>query len=255
MDVSYACLPGAAEVPNDDFVLAGERFVIVLDGATAPAGIDSGCVHDVPWLVATLASQLARLLATEPVAPLRQVLRSAILATMASHGSACDLTNRDSPSSTVAVLREHGGMLDYLVLGDSSIVLETHAGHIEVVHDNRTDFLPSYTREVVSAARNTPGGFWIAGSDPAAADHALTGSLPAGEVRRVVMLTDGASRVVERYGRTWPDTIELADKEGPARVIAEVRAGDAASPAGAYRGKRFDDATVVLCQGFGPRGT
>jgi hypothetical protein len=65
------------------------------------------------------------------------------------------------------------------------------------------------------------------------------------------MLTDGASRIVERYGRTWPEVLDLAEKEGPMRVITDVRDGDAATPAGTYRGKQFDDATVVLGQGFG----
>jgi hypothetical protein len=250
MDVSYACEPGRADVPNDDFVLAAEGFVIVLDGATAPAGVDSGCVHDVPWLVATLATHLARILAAAPSAPLREALRSGIAATMATHGPACDLTNRDSPSSTVALLRTRDSAVEYLVLGDSSVVLETHAGRFEVAHDDRTDHLPSYTLEAVRAARNTPGGFWIAGADPAAAAHALSGALPAREVRRAVLLTDGAARLVERYGRTWPEVLDLAEKEGPARVIADVREAAAAAAAGTHRGKRFDDATVVLCRGF-----
>src|SRR5258708_37486222 len=120
MEVSYVCEAASAQRPNDDFVLAAERFVVVLDGATEPVGVDSGCVHDVPWLVAHLATNLAVQLAREPQAELADVLRKGIAATMRDHAGQCDLRNPDSPSSTVAILRCTASAVDYLVLGDSA---------------------------------------------------------------------------------------------------------------------------------------
>jgi hypothetical protein len=246
MEITYASQPGDPAIPNEDYVLATDRFVVLLDGATAAPGVDSGCVHDVVWLVGQLAGHLARCLTVAPAAPLREVLRSGIVATMASHGPACDLTNRDSPSSTVVLLRLGDDSVDWLVLGDSAAIVERRDGRLEVAHDDRTARLASYSREAVSAARNTDAGFWVASVEPSAADHALLGSVPRAQVSRVLLVTDGAGRLVERYGRGWLDALDLVDKHGPGRLIAEVRAGDAAAPAGT-RGKRFDDATVVLC--------
>jgi hypothetical protein len=35
-------------------------WAVVLDGATAPEGVDSGCIHDVSWLVSHLAAAITR---------------------------------------------------------------------------------------------------------------------------------------------------------------------------------------------------
>ena len=119
MEVTYICQAASARRPNDDFVLETETFVIVLDGATEPAGVESGCVHDVPWLVAHLGTNLAGLLVRDSRAALVDVVREGIAVTMRDHTGKCDLQNPDSPSSTVAILRCGAEVVDYIVLGDS----------------------------------------------------------------------------------------------------------------------------------------
>lgn len=248
MEVSFTCQAAPGDRPNDDYAIVSERFVVVLDGATAPAGVESGCVHDVPWLVARLGTHLARLLdAAEPM-PIVEVLRAGIVATMESHADTCDLTNRDSPSTTVAILRRRGGMLDYAVLGDSAVMIERGDGELILAHDDRTSFLPAYTVEAVSAARNTDAGFWIASNRPDATDYAVTGSIPEDEATRAAVVTDGITRLVERYGRSWSDLVDRLDKAGPAQLVADVRDEERATPPGTYRGKVHDDATAVFCR-------
>lgn len=248
MEVIYTCQAAPGDRPNDDFVIATERYVVVLDGATAPAGVDSGCIHDVPWLVAQLGTHLARVLSTEGAAPLVEVLRSGIEATMASHVGTCDLTNRDSPSTTVAILRQDAERLEYAVLGDSAVVVEQRDGELVVGHDDRTSFLPAYTVEAVSQARNTEDGFWIASIRPEAADRAVTGALPMSEVNYAAVMTDGITRLVERYGWSWADLLKRLDSHGPAQLVRDVRAEERATPAGRFRGKVHDDATAVFCR-------
>ncbi|WP_323747293.1 protein phosphatase 2C domain-containing protein [Catenulispora pinisilvae] len=256
MEVNYVCQAASALRPNDDFVLATESFVIVLDGATAPAGVDSGCVHDVPWLVARLGANLAGLLLREPRAGLVDVLRRGIAATMGEHADTCDLENLDSPSSTAVMLRCGAQTVDYIVLGDSAIVIEHSAGagagasatELTIAHDDRTAHLSDYSVRGVSRLRNTDEGFWIASNRPEAADKAIVGSIPIGDVTRVALMTDGITRLVERYGRTWLDVLERMDKYGPREVVADVRAEELATPSGTYRGKVHDDATAVFCR-------
>jgi hypothetical protein len=69
VQVSYAseATPGR---PNEDFVAAGPGWVVLLDGATAPPGVDSGCVHDPAWLVRRLGGQIAARMALEDGKPL-----------------------------------------------------------------------------------------------------------------------------------------------------------------------------------------
>jgi hypothetical protein len=248
VEVSYDCQPASAHRPNDDFVLAAETFVIVLDGATAPAGVESGCLHDVPWLVAHLGTNLAARLVQDPQAGLVDILRGGIAATMADHDGTCDLRNPDSPSSTAAILRRGPDSVDYIVLGDSAVVIELGDGELMVAHDDRTAHLDDCSVAGVSRLRNTDEGFWIASNRPEAAGKAVVGSVPLADVTRAALMTDGITRMVERYGRSWFDLVDRMDKCGPRQLVADVRAEELAVPPATFRGKLHDDVTAVFCR-------
>ncbi|MER5622540.1 protein phosphatase 2C domain-containing protein [Streptosporangium sp. NPDC002544] len=247
MHITYETAAAPGRPYNEDYVVAGPTWAAVLDGATAPAGVESGCEHDVPWLVAQLGSALARQLATRPKESLPDIVAGAIRATMVAHADTCDLANPDSPSSTVAVLREQGGLVDYLVLCDSPIVLQRTDGTLTVIDDDRTDHLPGgrpYSRELVRASRNRPGGFWVASTAPDAAYEALTGSVEASTVSGALLLTDGVTRLVEWYGRSWDQLVTTAATAGPAELIAQVRREEREQEVPDFA-KRHDDATAA----------
>lgn len=245
MDVTFAteAAPGAG---NDDLVIATDRFVIVLDGVTVLPGTDTGCVHPVSWLVRTLGGILTSELFTGGNTPLPDLLARSLTALPDRHGPDCDLGNPDSPSTTVALLREHDHQLDYLVLCDSSIVLDTVDGYRHVT-DDRTSRLPAYDRASVARLRNTPDGFWVASTTPEAARHAVSGSVPLDHVRRAAVLTDGASRLVDRFGRDWSEVFGLAGRYGPRGVLDAVRHAERAEWPHSRGGKQFDDATLAVC--------
>jgi Protein phosphatase 2C len=245
--ISYAtqAAPGAV---NEDYVTAGPGWAVVLDGATAPAGVDSGCAHDVAWLVHQLAGALsARLAAAPGDGSLADVLAGAIERVRAAHAGTCDLDNPDSPSSTVAMTRWGRGRFECLVLADSPILIRRADGSVEVVADDRVAHLPGgppYTLELVRTHRNRPGGFWVASTSRAAAYEAVTATFPEEEVDTVALLTDGVTRLVERYGHTWEDLVRALRESGPDHVIGLVRAAERATPAA--RGKPHDDATALV---------
>jgi hypothetical protein len=238
--------PGRA---NEDYVAAGPSWVVLLDGATAPIGVDSGCVHDVPWLVRHLGGALSRGLAISTERPLAELLAEAIRVTSDAHADTCDLANPASPSSTVAMLRQRDDQLDYLVLADSPIVLDL-GGEVQAVVDDRTAHLTDYSAAGVRAARNQPGGFWVASTKPEAAHEAVTGSVPVDSVRRAALLSDGASRYADRFALGgWGDLLDLLDQSGPCELICQVRAAERAETEierASRRGKAHDDATAVL---------
>jgi hypothetical protein len=240
--VRYATVAAPGGV-NEDYVIAGPSWVVVLDGATAPQGVDSGCVHDVSWLVRTLAGALAvRLDGDEP---LPGVLARAIAATMDAHAATCDLGNPNSPSCTVAIARRRGDRLDHLVLCDCAIGLWHRDGTVTVVTDDRLERLPGgrpYSLELVASLRNRPGGFWVASTCPEAAAQALTGSTPVAELRGIALFTDGVTRLADWYGHSWEllvSTAARAPEDLPALVRAQERAH------GPVRGKAHDDATAA----------
>ncbi|MFF7995084.1 protein phosphatase 2C domain-containing protein [Kitasatospora xanthocidica] len=230
---------------NEDAVAVGPDFAIVLDGATA-TGAPTGCIHDVAWYVRNLTGRLyTKLLASD--ADLREIVRSAVAELVSEHTATCDMTNPDSPSSTVAMARFRNGLLEVLSLADSPIVVERSDGRIDVVVDDRTSHLPSYSRDAVRALRNTDEGFWVASTRPEAADRAVVASVPIDEVRRVAVLSDGASRLPERYGWAWSRFLSALAEHGPAHIISETRSAEQTTADGAFRGKPHDDATAVLC--------
>jgi len=244
VQLSYTCQPSPDATANEDFILASERFVIVLDGATA-SGLPNGCVHDVAWLASRLGGQLAAVLIEQPGLPLREVLRQGIIGTRSLHPQ-CDLANPNSPSSTVAMVREHAGVLECLALADSPVVVETHSGELIEVNDDRTSHLPAYDRDSLMRLRNTDEGFWVASTKPEAADRAVSASVPAADVRRFALVTDGVSRLVERYGWSWLQILDTLEKQGPESAVQAVRDAEFATAPGTFRGKAHDDVTAVF---------
>lgn len=232
---------------NEDLVLTGPDFVLVLDGATAPMGVDSGCRHSVAWLVGQLASQLAPPLLSHSSAPLADLLAGAITAVRAAHAESCDVSNPDSPSSTVAMFRLRPDHVEHLVLADSPIVMRSRDGSVAVHSDDRIDLLPGYTLEAVRRLRNQPGGFWVASTEPTAAYEALIGTTDRADTEVIAVLTDGASRYVERYQHSWDELLDVLTTAGLPELVARVWAYDKAAHPDTFGGKRYDDASVVLC--------
>jgi hypothetical protein len=76
----------------------------------------------------------------------------------------------------------------------------------------------------------------------------VTGTIPASAVSRAAVMTDGITRLVERYGRSWADLLTRLDSHGPAQLVEDVRGEERATPIGTFRGKVHDDATAVFCR-------
>jgi hypothetical protein len=217
---------------------------MVLDGATAPPGVASGCIHDVRWLVRQLAATLTARLTLDGPAPLAELLAGAIADTRDAHAGTCDLDNPDSPSSTVSVVRVRDGSLEYLVLCDSPLLLRHRDGHVTLIADDRLRDLPRGSGPA-RAQRNKPGGFWVASTDPEAAYQAVRGSVRLDSVTDAALLTDGVTRLAEWYGYSWPDIFTRLSSEGPAGLIDLVRAAERTSPPPGAGHKQHDDATAV----------
>jgi len=245
MEISHATASAPGRL-NEDYVAAGADWAIVLDGATAPTGVNTGCIHTVRWLVKHLASAVSSRLFLSDEATLSDLLAESITETCNAHSDTCDLTNPDSPSSTISIVRTRDTSLDYLTLGDSPIVLWHRNESYTPIADDRTSHLPGgrpYTIELERAYRNRSGGFWVASTKPEAAYQALCGSAPLADISEVGLFTDGITRLLEWYGYTWPEIFSSLRSEGPTSLITLVRAAEREQPH-PYE-KRHDDATAV----------
>jgi hypothetical protein len=252
MQVTWASEAGG-ERPNEDYAVTGPDWAVALDGATAPPGIDTGCIHDVCWLVRQLAAALAARLPRTSLS-LADLLAEAITEVRHAHSGTCDLANPDSPASTVAMCRTNGSTLEYLSLADSA-VLHARPGHAaQVFLDERTSDPPGgrpRPNEVARLLRNQPGGFWVASTCPEAAYQAVRGTCDLADDSSVLLLTDGVTRLADFYGQTWESLAETARASGPGALITAVRRCEDEQPP--PYGKKHDDATAVCLTHLAPR--
>ncbi len=261
-NVSAATLPGSPSVPNEDAYATGPGWALVIDGVTRTP--DDGCVHDVPWFVKGLVHGLAARLPGGSTS-LESILAAAIHDVAESHRDTCDLENRTSPAAQVAIVRVQRGIGEYLVLGDCTVVWQVDGDAPVAVCDDRVDRLPNppapvlingvrrYPLDYIARVRNNPdakGGFWVASTDPQAAAEGLSGQIPVDRPGTIALLSDGLTRLVERYGWTWAGLLEAGAARGVPELIRVVHEADRAAGATGGRGKASDDATGVLLASY-----
>ncbi|MFG2512012.1 protein phosphatase 2C domain-containing protein [Streptomyces sp. NPDC048584] len=248
--------PGDPGRPNEDFASVGlpasgqGGSLVVLDGVTPPRN-GGGCLHSVPWFTARLGGALTELTVSRPDVPLAELLSLAIARTAGSHASTCDLSHPRTPQATVALARWSPASVEYLVLSDSALLVESPDGTVTALLDDRLDRIPRAALAtdalVDSTLRNKEGGFFTVAADPSVASRAVTGSLPRTEVRALAAMTDGATRWVDRFHQgTWSDCLTLIRKEGAHALVQHVRTLERTGPP--RRGKTHDDATVIYTE-------
>jgi hypothetical protein len=271
MWVGMATEPVPGQADNEDGVVHRGSVVGVFDGVSAPPGMDSGCVHGVAWYVERLTSRLGEAIDADETRSLSDLMAAAIVAVRADHSGLCDLDNPGTPAATACLVRQRGDQLDYLLLSDcflvtddgTDVTVRTDARFREAVESieypdpDALDALArfdEYTRRK-QLLTNTAHGYWIAASNPDAAQHALTGTLPLSgprAIRRAALLTDGTSRAVEIFGLFgWREMLDLITAKGPQELVGRVREAERAvadlSTVPGLEYKRHDDATVALC--------
>jgi hypothetical protein len=268
MRVLLASEPGAAGRANEDFAAAVPGAVVLLDGAGYVPESGIGCVHGIAWYARTLGGLLAAGACDDRV-PLAELLSRGIERVSQMHAGTCDPGHPATPGATVIIARQRGDTLEYLVLCDSVLVLQPRAGEPRAITDTQLGetaarFRPAASLEPgtpehdaawrayarrLEDARNQPGGYWLAAADPAAAGHALTGSEPLAGLSAVALLSDGASRLADRFHlATWAEICGILARDGPSGLIEQVRAAESGDPRGERwpRGKIHDDATAVF---------
>ena len=243
---------------NEDFAGAVPTAAVLIDGAGIP-GAETICRHGVAWYASRLGGSLLSLLSLVHDRSLAALLAEAIEQVTDDHRDTCNVADPISPSATVAILRVSDDVAEHLVLGDSVVVLDRADDAPLIVTDPReviisrsyesaleatTKGSDEYHRVLrdLRANRNQPGGFWVAKDNPRAADEAITGGCPISELTGAVLLSNGASRIVDRFGLAdWPGVLALLASNGPAEIIQRVRQAETRHTVAP------DDATIAHC--------
>ena len=250
MRVTYATGRGSAE-SNEDIVATAGDVVVVLDGVSQWHTKESGCRHGTVWYVERLSESILDL-ANRDV-PLATAVADAIRVVASQHHDTCDLDHPWTPAATAVVLRETTESVEYLILCDCTLVVETDHGTVAITDTRLAELLRwvrssperrSHLQDGLTRLRNSEDGYWVASTDPTDAYNALTGCVPKNILRRVVLLTDGASCLVDDYAQaSWAQLLNLT----PDELIAQVRHWERTDPDRLRwrRGKVHDDATAA----------
>jgi hypothetical protein len=270
---------GPASV-NEDVAGHVARSAWVLDGAT---GLADGRLlpgpSDAAWLAAAYDDLLRAHADRADLGP--KHLLADLIETVAASFAAQALRPAEHryelPSGGMALVRLRRGRLEYARLGDCRAILAPAGGPVistrrpplhrldaravrRLVALRRRDPDASHAtlhRALQGELRanrsqlNRPGGYWVLGTEPAAARHAETGGLPLadGPVRGL-LVSDGFYRLIDTFA-AYPDDAALLARAlavGLAPLLAELRALEDADPecVAHPRLKPKDDATALL---------
>lgn len=258
MRVETAMLPDARS--SQDRIFVTSSAVVMLDGATAfvPVPVTPDQYVD------ALGGHLVQTLTAQPAIPLTAALADAIEQTAQD----LELQPGRSPSSTVAIVRQCGESVDYLVLGDTQIVTPAakyvddriaevatpararyrerlaHGGGYDQRHRDLLRDLQADQAEY----RNRDEGYWIAEADPSAAARTVTGAFTISSSRWAVLATDGAYRPMVHLGRDDWESVAFRDSDELSHLLAYLDDWEAnVDPDGTalQRAKRHDDKSIA----------
>lgn len=270
---TFASASGMDRAHNEDVARVMGTCAWVLDGADDPLADESACRHDALWYVDELDTALSHHLSESR--PLDEDLAQSIREVAGLHRSICNSPSRQ-PCATVAIVRVGRQYIDYLVLGDASLLI----GEVDStshLSDKRLQMVaPEVRNEIVARlraghgyddpgrgallrslaeaereARNSDDGYWVASYAPDAAFRAITKSLPVEENRGgIALMSDGLERALSVFQifANCDQMLKVLVERGPAWCIDCVRDAEMKDRSGQTypRTKFSDDASAVV---------
>lgn len=250
----------------------------VIDGATGVAERQfiPGAASDAAWFAARLGTAFADLF--DPTDSVTEQMRRAILQVSERYQSLVqdqDIPPYGLPSAAGVWVRwDTEGRLAYASLGDCRALIQPPDGRVVGLGPRRLDLGDALVNAAVrtvqglgirdpaairqrltgrlrdSRARmNRPGGYWVFGIEPAAAEHCDLDQAQLVSGSRVLLISDGLFRLVDTYGAYSVDTlVSAAAADGLAPLYRVLREIEAADPdcRRHVRLKPGDDASAVL---------
>ncbi|MEW5965062.1 MAG: hypothetical protein AB1749_16060 [Pseudomonadota bacterium] len=262
---------------NEDRAGFAASLAWVLDGATdivAPPLV--GASTDADWLADRLDTELRRIAAAPPaqIDMLPDLLCRQMAAAFDRAKRRVPAGRHEHPSATGIVVRAYERQLDYLAIGDCTLLHDTRGPveRIGIDHDDAGDqwlatvigsiqaddtaATPASTwgkiTSVISANRarmNMEDGYGSFSITPTPPRFVVSGTLRVAPGTTLLLASDGLMRLVDVYRRrTAAELLEMARRKGLRAILAELRAIEAAdADCRTYpRAKARDDATGLL---------
>lgn len=278
LTINIAASDGPGEV-NEDAVGHCGNAAWVIDGATGIGDALLEAPSDAAWLARTANRLLAEVLAQSPALPTVEVLRTVMArcAQALEHEAVRPPTGaHELPSAAFAMVRIIDGMAEFTTLADCRVATidatggarlfgaSSHeaieAGTLEAARV-LLDADPDITPEALKAAllprlranreqMNREGGYWVLGTEPAAADHLWQMTMPVRPGQRFAVASDGFLRLVELFEAARPSELLSIATPGDWTNWLERLRDLERQPDSLHRYtrvKRHDDASLVAC--------
>ena len=265
---------------NEDVVGHCGNAAWVIDGAT---GIGASLLEepsDAAWLAQTASRLLADVLRAQPAMPSVDVLRTvmaqcreALLRQRVREPEG----HHELPSAAFAMVRVIDGVAEITALADCRVVAADADGVVRLWGSSALDAIegrtlaalreilaedPAITPDVLKERlmpglvanrrlMNREGGYWVLGTEPAAADHGWQARLPLRPGQRFAIASDGFLRLTDLFGVADPaDLLAIRNAAEWRRWLDALRALERAP--GTLRRfarvKPHDDASLVVCR-------
>lgn len=274
MRIVTAVEPKPGRTWSEDIVGHEGEYYWLFDGATPPS-MDRDSRLTLRFL-ASISGHMTRGAFVSPGASPQELLKSAIAGVTSDFPEVPHNAYFPHATAVVCRLRAASQRLDYTVLGDSYVVVETGAGRT-VVTDARLSAVavekrnllrklrrqgaPESSGEYRTArdaliaderkAKNREGGFWVASREPTAVEHALSGSIELRGSGVVMAASDGFARLAT-HTNEFSDLFSLAKSttmDAPATLLGRLRAIERAGRFTAHPSSAHDDAAFITISG------
>lgn len=264
---------------NEDAVGHHGNAAWVIDGATGIGAQLLDEPSDAAWFAQAANAALAQVLAESPALPTVEVLREVMVrcgAALAREQVRAAEGAHELPSAAFAMVRVIDGVVEFTTLADCRIAARDADGEVRLFGASALDAIEGRTlaamRAILAdepdiapealkarllpglranrALMNREGGYWVLGTDPAAAGHVWQARLPLRAGQRFAVASDGFLRLVELFGVAVPaDLLEISDAGGWQQWLGRLRAleGEPGSLGRFARVKPHDDASLVVC--------
>lgn len=231
--IDSVCEPADDDTNEDGFGYT-DALAWVIDGASplSTRRVAESADTDAEWIAKVLDEALSGMHAADT--PPVEALRTSIAA-VEERSEEWTSVPEIPPSAALGVIRAVGpDAIEYAILADVTLAVKT-ADDIVVISDSRADDgnqeamarlaelltegadFHEAMREVRPlllkrriTGMNKPGGYWVAATDPSAADEALAGTITG--VESIILASDGFARGVDLYG-LWPSWQAILEDE------------------------------------------
>lgn len=267
---------------NEDLVGFSNNLFWLLDGATIPENMSiiNGC--DAIWLVNQISYHLNLNSINNQKKSLEEILEDSLKGVQKDFYSKSrldfeEIKNFYIPSATLTLVRVLDDFIEYLVLGDSTVLIATETSFIEVTdkrlktvaieeRQNIIDHIAKgfrYTDKTIKELHqklvqkeqsllNIEGGYWMTSIEPDAAKHSIQGKIEYGDTARIALLSDGLTRAYTHFSicDSWENLLKYLQDYGIESCILKVREYEKEDISGISfkRTKSSDDASGLYLE-------